>query len=82
MRDGETMVFVEVRLRRKTQYGTGHETVGRDKIRKLINTARSYQQKKNYWGHARFDVISIEMDEGGNMELEHIKDAFEVRDSF
>jgi putative endonuclease len=82
MKDGEVLVFVEVRLRRKTQYGAGYEKVGRDKMRKLINTAQSYQVREDYWGDVRFDVVSIEMDEDGNMKLEHIKDAFGVERKF
>ncbi len=76
MREKEALIFVEVRLRRKTIYGAGYETVARDKIRKLVNTARYYQQKEDYWGDIRFDVVSIEVDEDKGFALEHIKDAF------
>jgi len=76
MRDEKVLVFVEVRLRRKTKYGAGYETVARDKIKKLINTARSYQQKEDYWGDVRFDVVSIETGGTGNYKLEHIEGAF------
>ncbi|MBI3255504.1 MAG: YraN family protein [Candidatus Andersenbacteria bacterium] len=76
MRDKDELVFVEVRLRRPTSYGQGLDTVAAQKQRKLINTARFYQQKMDYWGYLRFDVVSIEYEEGQKPIIEHIQDAF------
>lgn len=78
MQYGSTLVFVEVRLRRPTAYGEGLDTVAFEKQRKLIKTARFYQQKENYWGDIRFDVISIVTELGGAAKIEHIEDAFEA----
>jgi len=78
MRDGECLVFVEVRLRQPTSYGEGFETVAHNKQRKLIRTALYYQQKENYWGDIRFDVVSIVMREEGSPVIEHIEHAFEA----
>ena len=77
MRHRFTLVFVEVRLRAPTVFGEGFETVGRDKQRKLIRTAQYYQQKENYWGDIRFDVISIVAREDGEFEIDHIAHAFD-----
>lgn len=76
MRDRDELVFVEVRLRRPTSYGQGLDTVAAQKQRKLTNTAKFYQQKMDYWGYLRFDVVSIEYEEGQKPIIEHIKDAF------
>lgn len=76
MRDRDELVFVEVRLRRRTSYGQGLDTVAAQKQRKLTNTAKLYQQKMDYWGYLRFDVVSIEYEEGRKPIIEHVKDAF------
>ena len=80
MRDeaDQTLVFVEVRTRRPTRYGRGSDTVAHEKQRKLINTARYYQQKMNYWNDLRFDVVSVEVAPNQAAQVEHISDAFEV----
>lgn len=74
--DGDTRVFVEVRTRTQTTYGQGSETVFLQKQKKLIRTARYYQQKERYWGNIRFDVISILFVSGQEPRIEHISDAF------
>jgi len=78
MQDVSTRVLVEVRLRRRTYYGQGLDTVAWQKQQKLIRTAKLYQQKENYWGDIRFDVVSIEMTENSEPEITHIKDAFQA----
>lgn len=78
MRHQGELVFVEVRLRRPTSFGAGLDTVARQKQRRIINTAKWYQQKMEYWGPIRFDVVSIEWVEGSQPKIEHIKDAFEA----
>lgn len=76
--DGE-IVFVEVRLRRKTSYGAGLETVAWQKQQKLIRAAQWYLGTTNqHHLPTRFDVISIEHESGHNPQLEHIEHAFAV----
>lgn len=74
--DRETRVFVEVRTRTQTTFGDGADTVFLQKQRKLIKTAKYYQQKERYWGDIRFDVISIVFIDGQEPKLTHIQDAF------
>lgn len=76
MQDGDTRVMVEVRLRRPTRFGEGLDTVAGIKQKKLIRTAKYYQQKANYWGDIRFDVVSIIMHPDKSPEIEHIPHAF------
>ena len=60
MREGDTVIFVEVRLRQQTTYGAGYETVSWQKQRKLIKTASWYLQSTNqHHMSVRFDVVSI-----------------------
>jgi putative endonuclease len=76
--DGTTRVFVEVRSRSTTTFGEGLETVYFQKQQKLIKTARMYQVKENYWGDARFDVVSISFQYQKPPAITHIKDAFDT----
>jgi putative endonuclease len=69
-RDGETVVFVEVRARDDSDYSP-LETVGPEKRRKLIKTASLYAMLKNLECPLRFDVVAIHRG-----RLEHVEDAF------
>jgi putative endonuclease len=70
-RDGDTVVFVEVRARNHAGYGTAAETVGWSKRRKLVKTAQLYALLRKLDCPMRFDVIGVEPG-----RLEHITDAF------
>ncbi len=70
-RDGETVVFVEVKLRAGDAFGSPSEAVGSVKRRKLVRTAQAYIQDKGLDCPMRFDVISILGE-----TVEHITDAF------
>jgi putative endonuclease len=61
------LVFVEVRSRTSTEFGTPEESVTRQKRRKLITCALDYvtshdKPEDQVW---RIDVVAIEMDEHG-----------------
>lgn len=73
MLEREVLVFVEVRVRNNTRYGSAAETVTRRKQQRLIVAAQLYlQQHPAHQKRAcRFDVISI----SGN-ELQWLKNAF------
>jgi len=59
MRDGDTLVFVEVRYRARKSHGSAAETVDHRKRAKLIATAQTYLQRSR-WRHAcRFDVVAL-----------------------
>lgn len=71
-----TRILVEVRLRQPTTYGAGLDTVAHIKKKKLIRTAKYYQQKEDYWGNIRFDVVSIILHPNQETNIEHIPHAF------
>ena len=79
MMDGETLVFVEVRYRRRFDFGTGAETVTLTKQRRIIRTAEYYLQKSATRDSVicRFDVVSI-TGEGTSAQTDWIKGAFQV----
>lgn len=73
--DGDTLVFIEVKTRRKSDYGMPFEAVSYQKQQKLDRAANLYIAYKKYEGEIRFDIISI-LIRGNNYQIEHIPDAF------
>jgi len=59
-RDGDTLVFVEVRSRRSDRFGSALEAVGREKQRQVSRVAAVYLQlRKPKFDTCRFDVVGI-----------------------
>jgi len=87
MRDNQHLVFIEVRCRNNTRFGSGAESVDARKQARLIKAASAYLQEKSTQTHqpARFDVMSItssqlssQTSSGSQPEIEWIKDAFQA----
>lgn len=72
-RDGDTLVFVEVRYRRNSRYGSAGATVDHRKQRKLLAAADNYLQQHKLDCPCRFDVVAIEGDAGN---IQWITNAF------
>ncbi len=73
-KDGNTLVFVEVRSKSYSSFGTPEETVSKTKARKIVKTAEFYIQIKNpSFEDVRFDIISIL-----HNNISHIKNAFDM----
>ena len=81
-RDGDELVFIEVRTRRGTALGTPQESVTRAKARRLTATAQSYMEERGVAGADwRIDLISIVLDSGGKVqELSHLRHAVEAEE--
>ena len=77
-KDGETIVFVEVKARSNDSFGSPYESVNTTKRQKLKNLALLYLKKQKKEFPTRFDVISITCLGNGHKEIQHITDAFEV----
>lgn len=76
MRDGDSLVFVEVRYRRRADFGHAAETVSRSKRARIVHCASCYLSRHRAWNEAvRFDVVCIEgsTDEA---QIEWLKNAF------
>lgn len=73
-----TIVFVEVRSRKSTRYGSAAETVTAQKQRKLIKTAQFFIQRHDPQLHHsyRFDVVAIQGEPGNNPVIQWIDSAF------
>jgi putative endonuclease len=83
MKDGETLVFTEVRHRKKDKYGSGLESVSQSKQNKIIRTAKYYLLEKNIYDKVpcRFDVVATKPnpDIKLGMEILWLRDAFWVK---
>ncbi len=76
MRDGPTIVFVEVRLRNRTDFGSGAESVDARKQARILSSAEHYLQRHaTLLADCRFDVVSI-LQSGNTHRLEWIRNAF------
>lgn len=75
MREGKTLVFVEVRLRSNADFGGAAMSITASKQQRLARTAEHYLQQ---YGESacRFDAILMSDMHMGNIEW--IKNAFEV----
>jgi putative endonuclease len=72
-KDGDEIVFVEVRARASAEFGGAAASVGGGKRRKLIRAASLWLQARGWDGACRFDVVALD---GG--KLEHLPAAFDA----
>ena len=76
-RDGDTLVFVEVKTRADESHGRPEESVTPGKQRQLRKIAQGYLVAHPSPGvDCRFDVIAILFDGPDDYRLEHFVDAF------
>jgi putative endonuclease len=76
-RDGEALVFVEVKARAGVGFGLPQEAVGFQKMRKLRQLAAWYLQRHPHRGPVRFDVIGLVVNDGRVSRLDHVRNAIE-----
>lgn len=57
MRDGQVVVFVEVRLRSSRSYSSAAESIDWQKQQKLLRVAQGYLQQHPHIVQSRFDVV-------------------------
>jgi putative endonuclease len=64
-RDGETLVFVEVKARDGHEFGDGAESVTMRKRQTIVRLAKHYVQDTRWVDRpCRFDVVTIHLDSG------------------
>lgn len=77
-RDGDAVVFVEVRTRRGAYPGMAALSITRTKARKLLRAVEFYAERHPDVANAplRIDVVAIELAPGGKLlNVHHIEDA-------
>lgn len=82
-RDGEEMVFVEVRTRRNAAYGTPEESVTAAKARRLMATCQDYLQKHptdqpQADARWRIDLVSVRPVRGKTPRIDHLRNIVEI----
>lgn len=80
MTDKNALVFIEVRTKTSSFFGSPLETVNNTKRRKIVNVARFYLHRLhgNSEIECRFDVVGIVIPPNRKAEITHIEDAFLV----
>jgi len=76
-KDGDTIVFVEVKARENAAFGQPIEAITPEKVRKITLTAEQYLVSRRLLGKCvRFDVVEML---GGS--LRHVENAFSLNDA-
>lgn len=77
--DGETLVFVEVKARNGTGYGTPAAAVTPAKQRRIARVALVLLSRRSWQERAcRFDVVEVFATGGQVRRVHHIRDAFRL----
>jgi len=77
-RDGDTLVFIEIKTRRGKSLEYAKEAVSMKKRRQLSKVALSYMRDHDCADvKSRFDVVAISL-EGNRREIEVVKNAFDL----
>ncbi len=69
--DGKVMVFVEVRTKTGTDFGSPEESINYRKKKRLIRNAKGYVKYNGVKNQYRIDAVCIVLDE--NMEILRIR---------
>jgi len=77
-KDGDTLVFIEIKTRKGKSLGYAKEAVTEKKQRQLSKVALAYMKSNQCMGiKARFDVVAICLGQG-EPEIEVVKNAFDL----
>ena len=71
MQEGETLVFVEVRMRSRADFGTAAASIDARKQRRIIRTAQQYLATLTHLPPCRFDAVLFD-----NLGAKWLKNAF------
>ena len=79
MRDGNVTVFVEVRFRKSSKYGSASESIDSRKQQRIIRAANHYTQTnpKTLLAPCRFDTVTFNQTLA-NAQTEWIKNAISI----
>lgn len=75
---GDSLFFVEIKLRLNDEFGSALEAVSPAKQGKIRRVAEYFLTQKSEWQKLMpfFSVIAIDALEGGNLNIEFLPDAF------
>lgn len=70
-----TLVFIEVKTRKSTDYGYPEEFVTEAQQERIWQAAEIFVENNNWEGQIRFDIIAIIWN-GSELTLDHFENAF------
>lgn len=73
-RDGSSIVFIEVKTRRRNLFGYPEAAVGMKKLDSMIRAAGIYINETGHEGEVRLDIVSVTMEP--SLEVRHFKDVY------
>lgn len=77
MQDSNVVVFIEVRTKESSSFGTGVESITAQKRIKIREMATNFLQYKSWWDKPiRFDLIAIDKN-GLEYRITHLKNILE-----
>ncbi len=77
-REGDTLVFVEVKTRQTDEYGSPDRAIGVEKRRHMVRAALDYARRCGVnWQNLRFDIVSIVMSDAA--AITHLRDVLPLR---
>jgi putative endonuclease len=76
MQESKTLVFIEVRLRTNTRFGSAAASITHQKQQKLIHTAQHYLQQNKLNLACRFDALLLNKADQANIQW--IRNAFDT----
>lgn len=74
--DGEILVFIEVKSLGNNAYAQPEASITEYKQGLIMDAATQYMQHIGHEWEIRFDVISMLLNEGELLKIDHFKDAF------
>jgi putative endonuclease len=78
-RDGDTVVFVEVKARTTDRYGEPAEAVTLHKQARIAAMAEDFLARRRLAGApCRFDVVAVTFGEAGRLKVEVVRSAFDA----
>ncbi len=79
-RDGDTLVFVEVKTRATESFGSAFDAITRSKRRVIVQMACDYLTRRRSWhGPCRFDVVAVTIPDDGRPRISIVAGAFGVQ---
>ena len=77
-RSGDELVFVEVRTRSGSAFGSPEESVTEGKARRLAETAQTFLEERGMEEAAwRIDLLAVRVDSRGYARINHLENAVE-----
>ncbi len=78
-RDGDTMVFVEVKTRSTLAFELPQEAVTKKKMKNLVEAADAYMIQNNIDLEGRFDIVAV-LNGNPPKVIEHLEGAWQAND--